>query len=128
MDHLGELNKFIEMFEAKIPPAFTENFAEFKEVESRLIEIRLPKLMWEILNRGIEASKKAKIKDVAENIDVLLNDNIVTQMFLPQNAEHAQILLAAMREITVNKTLGKMLGNMRSIIEKSEKHKEKGYE
>lgn len=128
MDHLGEISKFIEMFEAKMPTPFKENFADFKEIESRLIEIKLPKLMWGVLDAGLKASKRNKIEGLPENIDMLLNDHIISKLFLPKSTEHAEMILGAMREVVIHRTMGNMLGAMRSVIEKSEKHKEKGYE
>lgn len=123
----AKLEEMMKQFCEAAPPEFRSTAETLTKFESRLLEIKLPKIMWDIVARGLKAAlEKGDYEE--RTIDEFYTDQIISKMFLPTSAEHAEILFGSMREIISNTVITNMFDSLTNIMKEEEKRKEKGYE
>ena len=120
------LEEVINAFEEKTPQPFKETIGPLKEVEGRLIEIKLPKMMWAILDRGLQTAKTTT--NAPHSIDDIFTAQIIVKMFLPTDLEYGELLFGGMREVCMDRAMGGIFKDMAKHIKKAKEHKDKGYE
>lgn len=67
--------------------------------QARLIEVQMPEILWQILDDGMEAAKKADAEGCPPDLDTFLNNLIVGELFLGNGAGKMAIFTGALLEV-----------------------------